>query len=88
MLKPTNNNVLVQLDKPKTTTEAGIELPQDNKNPGHGVIADVGPNCQGDWEVGQKVYFVRFEGHVIEHEDIKYNVLKEEDLLAYEKEKE
>lgn len=91
-LIPLDDKVIVKRDEGDNKTPGGIILPDIAKNkPETGVVVAVGP---GRWNkdqtarvkinlsVGQRVAFVRYAGHEIEHDDEKLLVLTEENVLA------
>ena len=84
MLRPTGKNLLVKLTEQETVSEAGIEIPKEQKSPDSGTLMSIGDKCELDWSIGDKLHFVRFEGHSITHEGVDYKLITEDLILAKE----
>ena len=86
MLKPTGNRLLLKLTKDQVKNDAGLEIPEDTepRGSGQGTIIDIGPKCELEWTKGETVHFVRFEGHIIEKDNIEYKSILETDIVAKE----
>lgn len=83
MLKPKSVNVMIERDDSKKITKGGLIIPdvaQKEKN--IGVVVSLGDGCQEELKVGDKVIFPKFAGTEIEHEDKKYLIIDEDELIA------
>jgi len=84
MLKPLGERVLIQQDEERKI--GSIVLPQnvlENKIVISGVVKEVGDTKT--LKKGYRVYYRKFVAHELEKDDKKYSIIKEEDILAYEK---
>jgi len=84
MLKPLGERVLIQQDEEKHI--GNIVLPSnvlENKLVISGVVEEVGDTKT--LKKGYRVYYRKFVAHELEKEGKKYSIIKEEDILAYEK---
>lgn len=95
LLNPLSDYVLVELLPAKEVSDGGILLPQaktnnnQRKKTEEGIIAAVGPgklNKEGNrvpvtLKVNEKV-IMNFGGTDIEHNGMKYRLIKEDDILA------
>lgn len=82
-MKPRNNYVLVEIDKPEDkTTPGGIVLPTMSATPTSGKVLAVGPaeKCK-DLKVGDHVMFVNYAGSNVMHEG-KACLLMEENQIT------
>ena len=84
MLKPLGERVLIKQDEDKKI--GNIVLPQNvqsNQIVISGIVEDTGD--VKTLRKGYRVYFRKFVAHEIEKGGSKYSIIKEEDILAYEK---
>ncbi len=90
-LRPLGDRVWVEPTEREETTASGIILPETAKEkPMEGKVLAVGPgarNSEGkqqalDVKVGDRVLFAKYAGTEIKHENIRYLILRESDLLA------
>lgn len=92
MLKPLNDNLVVELIEAEKKTASGIILSGDSGAPTHaeGVVLAVGPGRPTDKgtllplavAAGQKVIFSNFGGTKIKHEGKELVILAETEILA------
>ncbi|MCL1949654.1 MAG: co-chaperone GroES [Turicibacter sp.] len=92
MLKPLNDNVVVELKEAEKKTASGIILSGESGAPTHaeGIVMAVGPGKSLDnglkaplaVEVGQRVLFSNFGGTKIKHEGSELVILAESEILA------
>ena len=99
-LKPLNDNIIIEQDEmefvdenpevQRILKEGTIIAPDKNsaiKSANTGTIVSWGDRCNYKYKVGQKIMFGRFGGSNFFHNDKKYRMLKEWELLAiYESE--
>ena len=65
-MKPTENRVLVQVDKPKNKTDSGIHIKEEWKTlPPIGVVKETGPQVTSI-KIGDKVVFERYGSVILE----------------------
>jgi len=90
-LRPLGDRVWVEPTEREETTASGIILPETAKEkPMEGKVLAVGPgarNSEGkqqalDVKVGDRVLFAKYAGTEIKHENVRYLILRETDLLA------
>jgi len=90
-LRPLGDRVWVEPTEREETTASGIILPETAKEkPMEGKVLAVGPgarNSEGkqqalDVKVGDRVLFAKYAGTEIKHENVRYLILRESDLLA------
>ncbi|RME79429.1 MAG: co-chaperone GroES [Chloroflexi bacterium] len=90
-LRPLGDRVWVEPIEREETTASGIILPETAKEkPMEGKILAVGPgtrNDQGEYQpldvkVGDRVLFAKYAGTEIKHENKRYLIMRESDLLA------
>jgi len=93
MLKPLHDNVLVEPEESRETTEGGIYLPDTAKErPAKGKVLAVGPGrLSKDGQrvavavkVGERVIFSKYGGTEIKSGDKRLIIIREEDLYAVE----
>lgn len=92
MLKPLNNNVVLEVVEVEKTTASGIILSGESAKPKHseGVVVAVGAGKLLDngkrqslaVEVGQRVIYNGFGGTKVSHQGQDYVILLEDDILA------
>jgi len=94
-LKPNNGYVLVEPIKDEPKTKSGIYLPETEDKPQQGKVLAVGGSV---WESGTKeikspvkkgdvVIYKKWGGNDFKIEDVEYQFLKFEDILATVKKK-
>lgn len=89
-LKPLAGYVLVEPTEQVTQTKSGILLPESSdEKPQHGTvlavggdIVDHGVTIKAPVKKGQKVVYKKWGGNDVKINDIEYQFLKFEDLLA------
>jgi chaperonin GroES len=90
MLKPLNDNIVLELEPVQKTTASGIILPEDTKERptvakvvaiGNGAYLD-GKRIPLTVEVGQKVVFKKYATTEIKFEEKEYLIISEKDILA------
>ena len=82
MLKPTENYILLKIDKePEEKTESGIYLPTDTKTAVHqqGEVVS-----GGEFSKGTTVIFKRWAGEDISWKGKDYQIVHKTDVIAYE----
>ena len=91
MLKPLNDNVIIQLSQAEKKTASGIILAGESAAPTHmeGVALAVGPGRSTDGALvpcavikGQRVIISNFSGVKIKHDGKELVIVKETDILA------
>lgn len=92
MIKPLNNRVVIEPAPKETQTKSGIVIPDTagNERPVQGTIVAVGPgklNEKGERtplsvKVGNTVLFKKYGPEEFEHEDKKYLIVDEDDIIA------
>ena len=90
-LRPLGDRVWVEPIEREETTASGIILPETAKEkPMEGKILAVGPGARDDKgerqpldvKVGDRVLFAKYAGTEVKHDDKKYLIMRESDLLA------
>lgn len=82
MLKPTLNRVIILPDEVPTTTDSGIILQPDLKDPPReGTVIATGPDANQVSE-GNRVVFPPFGGQSLKFEGVTYLVVPEDDILG------
>lgn len=80
MIRPVGTKLVVE-----TITDAASSLLLLNpEKPQHGIVRAVGGKVNSMIQVGTKVSFARHAGVEIKEEQVKYLILEEKDILAYE----
>jgi len=80
------DRVAIKMDAPKTTTRGGLSIPEVSvERPFTGTVIGVGDECKAT-KVGQKVWFSKFSGSMIELEledNTTFDLLlvREEDIM-------
>lgn len=92
MLKPLNNNVVLEIVEVEKTTASGIILSGEASKPKHseGVVVAIGEGKLLDngkchpltVEVGQRVIYNGFGGTKVSHEGKELVILSQDDILA------
>jgi len=92
MLKPLNDNVVVELAEAEKKTASGIILSGDSGAPTHaeGLVLAVGPGKTSksgnvlplSVTVGQRIIFSNFGGTKIKHQGKELVILAESEILA------
>lgn len=92
MLKPLNDNVVIEPIEVEKKTASGIILTGDATQPKHaeGVVIAVGPGkqqkdgnrCTVSVEVGQRVIYGGYSQSTVSHDGKEFVVLPEKDILA------
>ncbi len=89
-IKPLSNRVLVKQREVEEKTQGGIYIPtQSEEKVVTAEVIAVGPGKVVDGKIekislqtGQAVLFNQYSGTEVEHQGIKYMVVREEDVLA------
>lgn len=92
MLKPLNNNVVLEVVEVEKTTASGIVLSGEASKPKHseGVVVAIGDGKLLDngkrhpitVEVGQRVIYNGFGGTKVSHQGKELVILSQDDILA------
>lgn len=83
ILRPINENVLIEVSKLAEKTKSGIVIPDNaRKKPGEGKIIAVDVKNKYDLKIGDIVLFDRFSGIEIKVEEKDYLMMKTELILA------
>ncbi len=90
MLKPLQDNVVIQKSKEEAKTASGIILSDKPKEePSIGVVIEVGPGKEVDGklvsmnlEKGQKVIYKRYGGTEVKLNNEEYLIISIDDILA------
>jgi chaperonin GroES len=83
-LIPKFDRLLVEREK-LVTKSSLIIIPEDSAKkfaPTVGVITAIGPACEEDWYVGEKVLFGKHAGTWVEYEGTELYLLAEADVLC------
>jgi co-chaperonin GroES (HSP10) len=83
-LKPTEDRLIVEVDKDADVTKGGIHLPtrSNGESPHTGTILVIGPDVS-TLQAKDRVVFARYVGHDYVAEDDKtYKILRTSDILA------
>lgn len=88
-LVPIGERVIIKPDPIKNEYTGDLHLPDAykafyDKLPDSGTVVSIGGMCKYNWPVGMKVKFGRLAGVRIEHNNEKYLIVNERDLLAIE----
>ena len=91
-INPLSDRVVVQIIEADQVSKSGIIIPDVAKEkPVIGEVIAVGPGKVSDFsgeiipmriQVGNKILYGRYSGTEFEHDDKKYLVMKESDVLA------
>lgn len=87
-----DDRVAVLADEISETTETGLIVPDSGQNPiRYGIVSNVGTGRRSDtgrvpidFEVGQRVFFHRFSGQVMEIEGTEYVMLAPNEIIGTE----
>ena len=84
MIKAIGTKVIVQTIIPEKVTKSGIILqPKNEEKPGKAIVVSIGPDVMSDtFNEGDTIFFNKYVGAEIEHEDNKYLVLKLDEIYA------
>ena len=91
MLKPLNNNVVIEPNEVEKKTASGIILAGDAGQPKHaeGVVIAVGPGKLVDGKrsemavnIGDRVVYGGYSQSTVTHEEKEFVILPETDILA------
>ena len=90
-LRPLADRVWVEPIEGEEMTASGIILPETAKEkPIEGKVLAVGPGARNekgerqslDVKVGDKVLFAKYAGTEVKHDNVRYLIMRESDLLA------
>lgn len=90
-LEPIGDRIFLQLPEQKKQTEGGIIIPETSKSkekPAQGVVVAVGRADslrEADIQPGQIVYFTRFAGAELKHDNNTYFVVRLGDIVAVQR---
>lgn len=91
MMKPLNDNVLVERIARDAVSKGGIIIPDTAKEkPSQGIVVAVGPgrrdkagrHLEIDVKSGEKVLFGRYSGSEVKLNGAEYVILRADDILA------
>lgn len=91
MMKPLNDNVLVERIERENVSKGGIIIPDTAKEkPAQGIVAAVGPGRRDkdgkrieiDAKCGEKVLFGKYSGTEVKLDGKEYVILRGDDILA------
>lgn len=84
-MRPINDRVLVKPAEAEETTKGGIIIPDTAKEkPQRGTVIAVGPGKEDramTVKVNDLVLYGKYAGQEVEHNDEKYLIMKEDDIL-------
>lgn len=85
-IRPLDDRVVIQTDKPEETTKSGIILTNSaQEKPQVATVIAVGPGIKEtamSVQVGDKVLTGKYAGTEIKIDDEVYNIVRESDILA------
>lgn len=88
-LKPASGYLLIEPAQTESQTASGIYLPDNQEKPQYGTVLAVGDDLLTDGQkitapakVGDLVIYKKWGGNEVKIEDIEYQFLKFDDLLA------
>jgi chaperonin GroES len=90
-LKPLGDKVWIEPIERESTTASGIVLPETAKEkPMEGKVLAVGPGVRNekgehqplDVKAGDVVLFAKYAGTEVKHNNVRYMIMRESDLLA------
>ena len=91
MMKPLNDNVLVERIERDSVSKGGIIIPDTAKEkPAQGIVVAVGPgkrdkagkHIEIDAKCGEKVLFCKYSGTEVKLNGKEYVILRADDILA------
>ena len=92
MLKPLNDNIVIELKTKEEKTSSGIYLPDtlSKEKPQTGIVVAVGPGRYSDYgkkfipqvSANDEVLFNKYSGVEIKLDNKEYLILSERDILA------
>ena len=86
MMKPLNDNVLVERIERDSVSKGGIIIPDTAKEkPQQGTVIAAGPGKKDEpmeVKVGDQVIYGKYAGTEVSFEDKKYLIVKQSDILA------
>lgn len=91
MMKPLNDNVLVERIERDSVSKGGIIIPDTAKEkPAQGIVVAVGPgkrdkagkHIEIDTKCGEKVLFGKYSGTEVKLNGKEYVILRADDILA------
>lgn len=80
-IKPRNDLVLVRLNVEEEKRSFIIADTVEKEDKAEGEVMAVGPQVE-DLKVGDKILFGKFAGDDVERLEVKYKLIKSEDILA------
>lgn len=80
-LKPLADRVVAIKEEPVKTTKSGILLGDSGEKPAYATVASVGPDVKSV-KKGDKIVYKQYSTTEVEIDDMKYIIVKEEDILA------
>lgn len=84
-LRPLEDRVVLQLQKPEEKTQSGIILPDSAKEqPQAAVVIAVGPGGETKMQVkeGDKVIYSKYSGTEVKLDEEEYIVVSQKDIIA------
>ena len=92
-LQPMLDRIIIEREEGDEFTPGGLALPdsvRERERPSRGTVLAVGPgkrNPAGGHdkpavEVGDVVYFAKYAGDEITQDEVKYTIIREEDVMA------
>lgn len=89
MLKPLNDNIILQKVKTEEKTQSGIILTTKSEEPDYAVVYEVGEGILVDGKLkpvsvkkGDKVIFKKYSTTDFKYKEEEYLVISEKDILA------
>jgi len=86
MIRPLADRVLVEPQEAMTQTASGLYIPDTAKEkPQQGTVIAVGPGKKDEameLKPGDVVLYGKYAGTEVNHEDKKYLIMKQSDILA------
>ena len=91
MMKPLNDNVLVERIERDSVSKGGIIIPDTAKEkPAQGIVVAVGPgkrdkagkHIEIDAKCGEKVLFGKYSGTEVKCDGVEYIIVRQSDILA------
>jgi len=86
MIKPLADRVVIEPQEAQTKTASGLYIPDTAKEkPQQGTVVAVGPGKKDEpmeLKVGDVVLYGKYAGTEVSHEEKKYLIVKQSDILA------
>lgn len=86
IIKPTDDNVLIEIEKPEEMTKSGILIPENSRESTcRGKVLAIGQDVSYPIKIGNTVIMSKYSDmmkNVIVLDDVNYVLIKQKEILA------